>query len=791
MDLFPTVTDNSILITPYEEKMRLLEHKEFPFLNIKFLTIEEWIEKMTFSYSEKAFVYLVQKYDFPCEIADIMLKNMKYIDEDLPFHPLYQYKRELIDNGLLKENTSFLNYAKTKNTFIYGYSYINGYQEKWLKRVGVNIVTKEKKEYTPSVYEFESIEEEVDFIANQIVDLLLKGIPVEKIKIGPIFPEYETILPRIFAFYNIPLKKKLGYLYGTTPALFFLENISDGIEVALKRFEETFNKNDERIESIYHQILEIVNRYAFCNQLSTVKKIFTYEFKRTPLENLQKSTVIESISLENRTIEDEYVFLFGCNRGNIPMIEKDDDYFSDAIKEKIGLDTSSIKNKKKKILFKEKLNSIKNITVTYKKKTAFNEYVKSPILEELKIEKTNKRYDHSHLSNRLYLASFLDKKRKYGSEEEDLHLLKRKYKMEDYLSYQNNFTGIVQEDLFQFLKNRLTLSYSSVDTYYRCGFRYYLQYILKLGNKEDTFAIQIGNIFHYVLAEILNTNQTSRFYVERYIKEHEIILDPKEQFFMEKLIEELDFIVQTIRHQQKFIGFEKSSYEKRISIPISNKVNFTGIIDKIYYDKMDGTNYAAIIDYKTGNPDIDLNRVIHGINMQLPIYMYLAKNMEEKVEIVGIYLQKILLKEISRDRLKTLEEQKKSQLKLCGYSTSDESVLEKFDHSYVDSNIIKGMKKGQKGFYAYSKVLKKSEMEKLSNLAEENIKKATSKIENGQFFINPKRIGFTDIGCEFCTFKDICYRKEKDMIPLKEYKNLEFLGGEENANVDEGTKTSH
>ena len=49
------------------------------------------------------------------------------------------------------------------------------------------------------------------------------------------------------------------------------------------------------------------------------------------------------------------------------------------------------------------------------------------------------------------------------------------------------------------------------------------------------------------------------------------------------------------------------------------------------------------------------------------------------------------------------------------------------------------------------------------------------------FDINPKKIGNDNLGCEFCKFKDICFRTEKNIVDLKEYKNLEFLGGDDNA----------
>ena len=64
-------------------------------------------------------------------------------------------------------------------------------------------------------------------------------------------------------------------------------------------------------------------------------------------------------------------------------------------------------------------------------------------------------------------------------------------------------------------------------------------------------------------------------------------------------------------------------------------------------------------------------------------------------------------------------------------------------------------------------------------------------IRNADFKINPKRIGKDLIGCQYCKFQDICFRREEDIVSFKEYKKLDFLGGEEDAELDEGTTGSN
>ena len=143
---------------------------------------------------------------------------------------------------------------------------------------------------------------------------------------------------------------------------------------------------------------------------------------------------------------------------------------------------------------------------------------------------------------------------------------------------------------------------------------------------------------------------------------------------------------------------------------------FKGFVDKMLVD--DCNNIVSIIDYKTGNPDLNLNHTIYGLDLQLPVYIYLARKKFSNSKIAGFYLQKILNNEISKDFKHSYEILKKDKLKLQGYSNQDEKILEKFDSSYQDSHVIKGMRTTSKGI-ASKKVLSDEVIDGLENLTEE------------------------------------------------------------------------
>ena len=131
-----------------------------------------------------------------------------------------------------------------------------------------------------------------------------------------------------------------------------------------------------------------------------------------------------------------------------------------------------------------------------------------------------------------------------------------------------------------------------------------------------------------------------------------------------------------------------------------------------------------------------------------------------------------------------LQVNKDDKLKLEGYSNSDKDIIEKFDITYNDSDLIKGLKTIKDGsFSSNSKVLNDSDFDSLIKLASDKIDETIDNVLNANFDINPikKESGQGIDACEYCNFKDICFRTNKDIKNLKKDKDLSFLGGDTNA----------
>ena len=335
---------------------------------------------------------------------------------------------------------------------------------------------------------------------------------------------------------------------------------------------------------------------------------------------------------------------------------------------------------------------------------------------------------------------------------------------------------IPKENLYAYLKNKLTLSYTALDTFNKCSFSYYLNNILHLKPSEENFNLKIGTLFHKVL-ERMHEEEFSFDYVYDYEAKKETWTH-QEQFFLTKLKEDFRFVIQTILAQEKYSSLKTIKTEVPVEFKIPSKldVTFKGKIDKLSSTKVDNQTVINITDYKTGDTTVNPAYYPIGLNLQLPTYLYLIKKINnlENIIIGGFYLQKILLPKIKYDPNKNYETQKKELVKLQGYSNPNKEILKLVDNEYQNSSLIYGLKEKKDGNFAHtSRLLDEETTTKMYEIIDANIKNCLTNIENANFLINPKIVDNKDnVSCNYCPFKDICFHTAKDNVYVNSVKNF-------------------
>lgn len=783
--------NNQIIITSSVNKKNLLKKINKELINIKIYSINEFNKLYYFDYNEETIYYVMSKYNIKYEIAKIYIDNMYYIEDKSYTNPklsfLVSLKKELLSNKLIKVNKLFISTLNNRQIVIYNLPLTKELEyliSSLSKNSEVIIMNDEVSSHSHTIYELQTIEAEVEYVANSICSLIKKGISPTKIFITNLNDEYRKLIKRIFPMFNIPFTlDNPESVYSTFISTKFFENYNSDLSITLDTISNYISSKET--EDIYNKIINVVNNYTFIEDKLLVKDMIKYDLKNTKLSKVDILNSIHEVSLKDTIFnDDEYVFVMSFNQGVLPTIYKDENYLTDNDKKELKVSLTVDNNNLEKQIVSNKLNSINNLIITYKKIALGEEFNISSLNESLNYEIkkiTEQDLNNSETYNKIKLTSLLDEYYKYGSKSSLLNTLNNHYKDLPYNTYNHKFTGISSSDLKEYIDNKLTLSYSSLDKYFRCPFSYYIGNILKLNIYEETFYQLVGTLFHSILEKF---NSSSLSYDELWNQEINNLnhkFTNKEIFFLNKLKEELKFIIEVIKEQENFTNLHDELHEERIYTSISGeiKITFTGIIDKIKYKKEDNKTIIAIIDYKTGNPNLDLTTIPYGIGMQLPVYLYLARNSKKltNVKVAGFYLQKVLNNEVTVDKSHTYEQLKKKNLLLQGYSNEDQEILSKFDNSFMDSNIIKSMKvKNDNSFYSYAKVLNDKEMNLITNLAEENINIGAKKICNAEFSISPKKIEKINYGCNLCKFKDICYHTNDDIEELKPLTTEEVLG---------------
>ena len=746
-----------ILLIPNSISENIIEkvRKTYYNYNIKFMSLDEFIKKYTFSYDNETIYHIMKKYNIKYSSALVYLNNLYYISDKLDnekMNKLKEIKEYLDDNNLLIYDKYFRKYVKDKEIYIYGYDYINKYYSSVLNGLNYKVIDVDTRKYEiDKIYYSDDITDEVIFVASKICELIKKGIDNSNIKLV-YSSEYNFIIDRVFKLYGINVNRKIS-IYSVYEVKRILDNLND-----IDNIIDSIKNIDIR-----NKIINVINNYSFIANKEDVRELIIHDLKNIYLDSYEEG--INVISLDDYIDDNDYVFLLGFNKENIPRLYKNNDYFTDKEKEILGFDTSIYLNSRKRESTIKRIHSIKNLFISYKLFDAINNYIKSDLLDNVMEEMIiNNNYSNSNMINKILLTEKLDNLVKYNIMEDDINLLYSNYQDIDYMKYSNKYNRIDKYKLYKYLDDKLVLAYTSFDNYNRCKFKYYLNNILKINEIRDDFSIIIGNVCHYVLSQMDNEDFDTRRYFDEYLS-NERDFTSRELFFLDNIKEEMVFIIDTIRKQLGYTSFDKKMYEEKVYVNKDKniKVTFMGIIDKVLYKEEDDITYLAVIDYKTGNTNIKLDNMEYGIGMQLPIYLYLTSNMKFKnIEVVGFYLQKLLSTNL--DNTKDYITARENNLKLEGYSINNPSILSKFDKTYNDSKLIKSMKTSKNGFYSYSKVLDKEEIDNIITYTDEMIDKVIDNILEADFSINPKVIDGENVSCKFCEYRDICFRRENDIV---------------------------
>lgn len=762
--------NNSIIICPNVYRKNFLKDisLESKFNTSKLMSRDEFFDRALFSYDEKTIYYLMKKYNYSIDVCKVYLKNMKFIENieyknsKLVF--LRDLKKELINEGLLYFDSLFSKYIKNKNIEVTGIYDLDLYEEILINnKLDIN-----NSSLNTSVFEFNTMEEEINNVCLNIIDLVNHNIQFENIYLCNVDSDYYFLLEKMFSYYHIPIN--IPYRNSIYSTKIVQKYLRDGV---------TPSDDNEIVKLLYDSI----NKVAELNDDEIKRKILIDILKHTYIPNKKIDNAVVVGNLYDYVFSDnDYVFVLGFNLDSLPRTYKDIEFITDEIKDEVYLYSTKELNNREKNYLASILSNIKNLTISYKLSSSFKKYYPSNMIDEYNLSVkhvSNENLCYSNIYNKISLGERLDLYYLYGEKDSTLESLLYHYNDFQYNTYDHKFSGIDKDLYLTNISYPLRISYSSLNAFYECPFKYYCQYVLKLSLFEDSFAAYIGSLYHHILSLYKRNGFSLDYEWNKYLEKRNLSL--KETLLLVRIRKNLEDLISKLDEQRLFTSFNDELYEKELKVVIRDDVlvEFIGYVDKIMFYSNVSDTYFAIVDYKSGIIDTHIEPMKYGLHMQLPIYLFLieySKIFDNSI-FCGIYYQNILFSYPTWSR--EITKLKNSQYLLNGYSTCDTNVLEKFDLTYKDSSLIKGMSYSEdKGFSRYSKVLDVEDLNNLIEYTKKKINEGVDSIINAKFYIEPKVYGKNNISCTYCRFKDICFCDNDDLKYLDEAKDLSFLGGE-------------
>ena len=515
------------------------------------------------------------------------------------------------------------------------------------------------------------------------------------------------------------------------------------------------------------------------------------------------------------------VFIIGLNDGVFPSVNKDEGFFNDNDRENLKNDGIELAKGTLENLYEDNFNIYKAFTTA--ENTIYLSYSSSDgegssLRPSILINKIKKIFpkleEKSDVIEKTY--EVINEKITYEELLENIAKLKNKEKIQDIwyeiyqyyksnsnwnekfkedlqgLEYTNIPRKIQKENINKLYGNNLNTSVSRLEQYRKCPFSYYLQYGLKLKEKEklqihtfDTGSFMhetIDQFFENIRQEGLGLAELEEEQIEKIVsdiidnnlnlsKNYIFTVTAKYKVLVRRLkrivSKALKYIIQTIIYSEftpegTEIEFgPKGKYPPIIlELGEGKKVEITGKIDRIDTAKTEDGNYLRIIDYKSSSKNIDLNEVYAGLQIQLLTYTD-AICRKEDIMPAGVFYFSLLEQMIKADKKiseEEIEELIRKNFKMKGLIVADVKIIKMNDTTLtsgtsklVPASITKSGTVNEK----WTNGVNQEEFKILQDYIYKTIKEISKEILSGKIDLKPyNKKGKTP--CEYCQYKVIC-----------------------------------
>lgn len=339
---------------------------------------------------------------------------------------------------------------------------------------------------------------------------------------------------------------------------------------------------------------------------------------------------------------------------------------------------------------------------------------------------------------------------------------------------------------------RIFLSPTQIETYHSCPFKYFCRYGLNARERRpaEVDMLQYGTLMHYLLEKVFSEPQEVRAewtdedleglidsLIEKYAGENlggMELLSSRQKYRLRRmgasarrLIRHLELELSQSRfvpeHTELKLGREVPTL--KVETGDGDTVTVGGTIDRVDLLRLPGgRSYVRVIDYKTGGKDFRLQDVLHGLNMQMLVYLAALVQGGQRLP-AGILYVPAAEPSVSAERGAAPEEIQKlslRELRMSGLVLSDSEIIEAMEAGAKGVFIPAALKKDGTPD-SHSSVLPAGQLMQVLEYSKRLIATMGRELLRGEAEARPNMKNRS--ACQYCPYTAVCGKElgERDV----------------------------
>lgn len=353
---------------------------------------------------------------------------------------------------------------------------------------------------------------------------------------------------------------------------------------------------------------------------------------------------------------------------------------------------------------------------------------------------------------------------------------------------------------------QLRLSSSRIDALAACRFSYFLQYGLHARERKSVevdpqlYGVFVHDVLEYTARSVCleggfhrvsleRTLQIAETRMKQYVQQElaELWQSPRTEYLFQRNFAEVRAVVGELYRELSHSLFEPQWFELHFAhdgdLPAVRIVSektvalLEGFVDRADIWRHGDRIYVRVVDYKTGKKSFDYTKLMHGLSMQMLLYLFALERMGGKLLNAPLSPAGVLYFPARVERIsvqngtdeKTIQSKRQKSLQRSGMLLDDVTVLKAMEPKEAGS-CLPYMADDEGG--VSGELFSPEQLKQLESFVFRTVAELADVLYSGEITPNPYTCGASQNACLWCKYQTVCRESGKEQW-LRKVSNAE------------------